>query len=548
MPTGNRAKAAKRREPPAPAPSRRFDATWWWLAALLAALIVAFSPILSNGFTNWDDPEYVTRNALIQDLGPASIERMFRAYVLGNYHPVTLLSLALDYRFFELDPRGYHATSLVLHVLVTLLIFTWIALLGGDRASALAVAALAGLHPMRVESVAWIAARKDLLCAFFYLGSLVFYHLYTTRPRGRFAYYSAALAAFLLALLSKAMAVTLVPVLVLIDFFERRPGGRARWLDKIPFAAAALVFGLVGIDAQRASQAISDSAALPWHERLFLSAYALLVYLGKAVVPFGLSAFHRYPQKPDGVYPWYVYAAPLVVAGVAVAAWRLLRPRPLAAFGALFFVANLVLVLQLLPVGSALIAERYSYLAYPGLLLALVVPWRGAAGARGARWVVVLVVCAAAALGMLTYRRCAVWRDSGTLWSDALRRYPEGHPIVLYNLASFWVAENRNQTGALELLDRGVDWPRQVQPELQARFLNLRGRLRFNQGSYDAALEDYDRAITVSPDLGELYVNRSFAHFKKREFALALADVKRARALGAPVLETYQAQLESLAR
>src|SRR5262249_15636059 len=159
--------------------------------------------------------------------------------------------------------------------------------------------------------------------------------------------------------------VTLVPVLSLTDFFMRRPASRARLLDKFPFAAAAVVFGLVSIHAQKASQAISDSAALPWHERAFLSAHALLVYARKAVLPLGLSAFHRYPQKLDGAYPWYVYAAPLLLAALAVVAWRLLRPQPLAAFGALFFVANLVLVLQLLPVGSALIAERYSYLAYP---------------------------------------------------------------------------------------------------------------------------------------------------------------------------------------
>ena len=210
------------------------------LCLILAIPAISFFPSLKNDFLNWDDPQYVTENKMITELSWRNIETIFDSIYMGHYHPLTLLSYALEYRFFKLNPFAYHLTNLILHLINGLLVFWLIWMLKGGVLTSLVVSLLFGIHPLHVESVAWISERKDLLCSFFFLGSLVVYLTYLKTRRRRF--YFLSLFLFLLSLLSKSMAVTLPLVLVLCDYLLDRKFDRKCLIEKIPFLGNGLYF------------------------------------------------------------------------------------------------------------------------------------------------------------------------------------------------------------------------------------------------------------------------------------------------------------------
>lgn len=217
---------------------------------ILVITFMAFAPCLKNGFIDsWDDREYVTQNTVIQHLSPHSMARIFSTFFASTYLPLTMLSYMFDYRFFRLDPFGYHLTNLIFHLLNCLLVFWFVRLLSWNALVSFIAAIFFGVHPLHVESVAWISERKDVLYSFFFLLSMICYcHYLQTRKTGKV--YWLAVVFFVFSLISKAMAITLPLLLLLTDYLKGRKYDRGMIADKIPFLIFAVCFGILGIYGQ----------------------------------------------------------------------------------------------------------------------------------------------------------------------------------------------------------------------------------------------------------------------------------------------------------
>jgi len=321
----------------------------WWknkqlllLAGLVSILtFIAFSPILNNVFTNWDDMVYVTQNTLIKNLSLDGIRAIFKTPVSSNYHPVTILSYALNYRISELNPFSYMLTNLLFHIFNTVLVFCFIYLLSGKRTMlALFVSLLFGIHPMHVESVAWVSERKDVLFVFFLLLGLINYLNYLKKPN--LIKYLSLLFLFILSLLSKPAAVVFPVLLILVDYYlQRKTTVKKSFLEKLPFLVLALVLGIVTFRLQSA-EAVSLERFSFIHRILF-GTYGFVMYIIKLFVPIKLSALHPFPE--NGQMNFFYYITPIIIFGILGISYRLRKNRVFI-FGLGFYLISILLVLQ----------------------------------------------------------------------------------------------------------------------------------------------------------------------------------------------------------
>ncbi|MEE8574733.1 MAG: hypothetical protein V3T30_04900, partial [Thermodesulfobacteriota bacterium] len=368
---------------------------------LLAAVVtfIVYLPTLQNGFVNWDDQGYVYNNPNIRILDIDFFRWALSTPVLGNWHPLTMLSHAVDYALFGLNPRGHHLTSIVLHsvntILVFFLTFTLVnnkksgnAVMGNEslltaRITALVTALLFGLHPLHVESVAWVSERKDLLYAFFYLLTLLTYLTYARgSAKNRVIPYASALILFTLSLLSKPMAVTLPVVLLLIDYY---PLGRFRvhgptglkayrriFLEKIPFFLLSLIFTAITIETQKSAGALEMEIA-PFLERLLISLRGYGFYIYKSFIPVNLAQVYPYPDT-IGLFKLEYLASIILIAIITLLSIKYVRkPNENKLFITLwaYFLVTLLPVIGLVQAGQQSAADRYTYL--PGLAIFILI-------------------------------------------------------------------------------------------------------------------------------------------------------------------------------
>jgi protein O-mannosyl-transferase len=524
------------------------------VVALAAA--VAFLPSLSGRFV-WDDFDYVRNNPILLAHGLTAIERMFRLFVVGNYHPLTMASLALDNLLFGPNPPIFHLTNVLLHAANAVLVGRLFFALGIRRDAAWAGALLWAVHPLRVEPVAWISGRKDLLYVFFFLSALLTYLRHAKANAGVGRDYAWAFGFFCCSLLSKGAAVAFVPVMVLADgFVGRRPSTRSV-AEKVPFLAVAVVIGVVAIAAQRTAGALPSTPVYGIGGRLAVACYGLVFYLVKTLAPWGLSAFYPYPSPSAGL-PAVAWAAVIVVVAAGLLVWWLRRFRTLV-FAACVYLATLALVLQVVPVGGAIAADRYAYL--PGVAVSLVIA--AALGARPfRRSFAVVVVAAALLLAGGSWARCAVWRDGASLWNDVLAKYPDvplAHQnrgvdraasgdqrgaIVDYDaaiaespgFADAWANRGASKAdlgdldGAIADLSEAI----RIDPARASYRFNL-GLVLGDRGRWDEALASLGEAIRLQPDFAAAYLNRGLALRQIGRAAEGAADLQRAEELGYPV-------------
>jgi tetratricopeptide (TPR) repeat protein len=509
-------------------PARRPAGGAAWLAAILAVTAAAFWPSLRNGFTNWDDPYYIALNEQIRDLSWDGIRTIFTSFSVANYHPLVGLTNALEYRFFGLDPTPYHVVNLILHLANTALVFRLVLLLAARLEAAVIAATFFGIHPMHVESVAWIAERKDVLYAGFYLGSMICYlrYLRSGLP-GRLLL--ATLALCLMSLLSKSAAVVLPATLLLLDLHERRQASRRMVLEKVPFLVLSLAFGVAALFSQSGSDTLDTLQAFSPVQRFFITAHALFFYPWKLAWPFGLSAFHGFPVLGRPLPPAYL-AAPVVLLAVGVAVLRSRGFRRDLLFGLGFYLVNVLLVVQILPVGPTAVSERYSYVSYVGLLL---IAGRAYCEVADGRWRLPHALRALAApataafavlCAVLTWQRCHVWKDGITLFSDVLERERMA-PLPYYNrgMARY---EAGDFAGAIRDFDAAIA----LHPEDVDYFLN-RGVARFALNDVAGALSDFRETLRLDPDHVEGLMNCASAEATLNDHASALRHFDRAIAL-----------------
>lgn len=494
----------------------------WTLPLLIVSVVfLCFSPSLGNGFVNWDDPANLTQNHHIRGFSAENLRWMWSTFHMGHYIPLTWMTLAADWTIWGQEPFGYHLTSLLLHAANTLLLFFLILRLFPApltlpvRIAAAAGALFFGIHPLRVESVAWATERRDVLSGLFFLLAL---HTWLRRDEGR-RWYGLALAAYAASLLSKALGLFLPVVLLVLDVFH--PGRRQaipwsrRLGEKIPFFALFAAGAATTLAAQAGLEGMLTREQYPWADSILQPGYRLGFYLWKTILPYPLSPLYPFESAGHWGNPWFLIPT-FAAAGLTSALFALRRRWPAGLAVWILFCALLLPALGFLHAGPQLTADRYTYLAAVPLS-ALV-----AAAARRPPFAIASALCLAV-FGVLTFRQTMVWRDSLTLWNHVLDLYPNSEVARLHRgLAR--VAQG--DAGGIDDLDEAI----RLAPWYEEAYLG-RGRTRANRGDLQGALEDYDRALRLDPTNVEGLILRANALAGRKEFDAALRSLNRALTL-----------------
>jgi len=425
----------------APTPSPKLQANQLVLicAALVAITAIAYWHAPECGFIKcFDDETYVTDNIhLTQGLAHGIRWAFGTEYRAANWHPLTWISLLFDYQLYGLSARGFHITNIVLHILNTLLLFLLLARVTGEHWKSGFVAALFAVHPVHVESVAWVAERKDVLSTLFWLVTLYAYVLYASKPRA--LTYIAVVAAFALGLLAKPMLVSLPLVMLLMDFWPLRrmaestqPGRLAAsrlfalLLEKAPLLIMAAASCVITVVAQRAGGAVAGLQEVPLSARIGNAAVSYLAYIGKMIWPMKLAAFYPHPRMEQST--GLAVGAIAVLILLTVLALRAARRRPYLAMGWLWYLITLVPVIGLVQVGSQGMADRYTYITLVGLFIAvawglpeLLTPLALSRSQTVSKGLAAAAVAVLIALTVTTQAQVEYWRDPITLFRHAAK-------------------------------------------------------------------------------------------------------------------------------
>lgn len=469
-----------------------------FLSCLVIAIAAAaaFAPTLANGFTNFDDNAYLTDNPLVRSLSPANLARIFTTTPPHTlFNPLVTLSFAIEYKLWGLEPLGYHAVNLLLHLVNALLVFALARGLAARRGTALLASLLFALHPLRVDSVAWVTERKDLLSAFFLLLALLAYRRFLERDASRA--YLAALLLFAAAVLAKMSALVLPALLLLMDWRCAGRIGRRRWLEKIPFALILLLYGAgswFGVQAHSVRYTGGDAAVMAGN-----SLRLVPFYLQKTLWPSGLSAHYPTDMRFFMPSPW---PALLLAAALLAATFLLLHgQRRDWLWGWGFF------LVALLPAFAVIwnffpVANRYSYLPAVGLshVLALSAWQTGVFLKRWKRvaavWTSLLLACLGL-LAAISFQRCRVWKDSLSLWNDVIAKYPV-IPLAFHNRASALKAMHR-------LPEAYEDYSQAIALLPHASFFWNRGLLQLQRGREAEAAADFYQSMLRDPDYLKIF-------------------------------------------
>src|SRR5213593_3109086 len=513
-----------------------------WLAPLLVALftLAAFLPALQNQFVNWDDKDNFLDNPHYRGLGWTHLRWMWTTH-LGHYIPLTWMTLGLDYLLWGMNPVGYHLTNLLLHAANAVVFFFVVRRLlaralpsPSEHGYALAVSAgvaalVFAIHPLRVESVAWVTERRDVLSGLFYLSAILVYLLACEGgARGR-GWYWLSVAVFGCALLSKSMVVNLPVVLLILDVYPlRRLGGFVGWLsesarrvyvEKIPFVLLAAGASAIALMAQLSHDTMVSVVQLSGLGRLAVSAYGLSFYLWKTVAPVNLSPLYELPPAVNPWAPPFLLSYGVVVAITAIVlAFRRRVPGLPAAWVA--YVVVLLPVLGIFQSGPQIAADRYTYLASLGWAIlvsaGVLSHWR-----RRPFLFTGLAACVLFGLGILTWNQVQVWRDSEKLWTHALATYPKSS-IAENNLGNVR-ADQSKLAEAIEHYRQALD----INPEHASAHYNL-GNVLAQQGMLAEAVDHYRQALEIKPDFAKAASNLGSALAQQGKLSEAVEHYRQA--------------------
>lgn len=497
--------------------------------------VAVYGPVVRNGFVDYDDPAYVVANPHIRN-GPTaeSIAWAFTTGYHGNWHPLTWISHALDVRIFGLEPAGHHAVSLLIHALNSALLFLALSRMTGALWRPAMVAALFALHPLRVESVAWAAERKDVLSTFFGMTVLLAYWRHVRQPS---VATRIALPVLLgLGLMAKPMLVTLPFALLLLDLWPLgrwnpwSVGGPSRWAppwplvrEKLPLFVMAAASSIVTWAAQKAGGAVTALDVLPPAARLSNAVVAYVAYLARAAWPWELGVLYPIPAS----FPaWKTLGAVAILAAVSFAVRALARSAPYLLVGWVWYLGTLVPVIGLVQVGVQSSADRYTYIPLIGVFLAAV--WGGARVLGGTRMgrasLVAFATLFLAGCAALTWRQIGYWRDSETLFRRTLAVTTD-NGVIHNNLAGVLIREGR--------LDEAVDHleqARRIRPNYVSALSNL-GVARQGQGKVVEAVDLFREALRLDPAHVEAWLSLGNALAKIGDLKGALGAFREGRRL-----------------
>jgi tetratricopeptide (TPR) repeat protein len=513
-----------------PARNRRLVPASICLVVLVA---IVYAPVWDHEFVNYDDDRYVTENPFVrQGLSLASVRWALTATHASNWHPLTWLSHMLDVELYSLEPAGHHLTSVALHAANAVLLMWVLYVMTGRFRRSLLVALLFALHPLRVESVAWVAERKDVLAGLFWMLTLLAYGLYARRPGA--VRYGLVLACFALGLTAKPMLVTLPFVLLLLDVWPLRrmvveaSVVRRRVMEKLPLFALSAASVAITLVAQKGGGAMRASEIWPLGQRLANALIAYVAYLWKTIWPSGLACFYPHPAavSADGAWIRWALVAGLLLALATAVAVVAMRRRPHVAVGWFWYLGTLVPVIGIVQVGSQSMADRYTYLPLIGIYI--VVAWGLSEWIekreRFRAFVIPGVAIVLAAFATVTRLQTAHWVDSQALFEHALR-VTRGNYVAHNNLGSLF--ESR---GDLVRAEAEFERALHIRPGFPPSNNNL-GLVLTKEEDLPRAIEHFARAVAGDPGYAEAHNNLGAALQRQGNIARAAAHFERAVSL-----------------
>jgi tetratricopeptide (TPR) repeat protein len=564
---------------------------------------------LHNEFTNWDDGLYVETNPYIKNLTPQNLKMILLHNITNNYyHPITMLSIAWNYHSAKMEPHAYYLTNVSIHVLDTCVMFFLILFLleamtergygkieGKPWLSALG-ALMYGVHPMHVESVAWLAERKDVLYAFFYFLGLIAYLRYVNKEKknlddpessdaslfNSLKWFAPVVLCYLCSLMSKPLAVVFPFSLFAMDVLLKRNNIRKILIEKAPFFLVSLGGGIWAWHAQKASGAVASFHTFSIIQRFMFASYGFVMYVAKAFVPAHLCSYYPYPiTNADGMLPVIFYLAPFI--SVIIMALPLLLAYSagknflrIVIFGLGFFFFNLLFVLQFVSSGPAIMADRYSYVAYLGIFF-LVIYFASLIMEKWPAYrmpVFAILSAFTLYLAFVCYDRTKIWHSTETLWKDVISKYPAGADTIYNaahtkyeirqhvfvetsykNLGNYYAEKGQYDSAYINYKvladmhssDAGVysnigniyglrkDFPRSLAAYSQALTLDsnnfdsyLDRAITYSiMQDYPNAFKDYERAYKMNSSSEKLLENRAYTFMADKQYDKSIADYSR---------------------
>ena len=471
--------------------SKKFDWSYSVLFAILALTVFLYIYVFKSNFLiTWDDQKYITENASIKEISWVNFKNMFTSSYVNCYLPLTIITYAIEYSLFGLNPVPYHVFNLILHLLNVYLVFIFIQKLANKKEISIIVALVFAIHPMHVESVAWVSERKDVLYSFFFLCSLISYLNYLKKDF-EWKYLIYCFLFFVLSLLSKPAAVPLPIVLILIDYyFSLNIFDKKRIFEKIPFLILSLIFGIVAYILQKDTGTIDVSPVYLWYDKFFLVSYSFIFYIIKLIFPFYLSAIYYFPNKINGLLPFEYYISPLIILLIILAIYKSGIHRKYLLFGFLFYLITIIMVIQFVPFGRAITADRYSYIPYIGLSFIIGYFFNYLTIKNKIKNILLIIGTGyILVFSFQTWNRNIIWLNGISLFNDVAEKYPE-QPHIWAMLGSVNELE-KNYDDAI------TSYNKSILLEEDSKVIFKCGQVKFLSNRFNEAIADFHHSIKI---------------------------------------------------
>ncbi len=500
---------------------------------LTLVTLAVFWKVNHYGFFNVDDPVYVTKNSHVQSgITLDGVRWAFSTTYAEFWHPLTWLSLMLDGQLYGLNAAGYHMTNLVLHILSTLLLFWLFHRMTGTIWKSAFLAAFFALHPLRVQSVVWIAKRHDVLSAFFWMLTLCLYVYYTEKPVIR--RYLLVLLGFVCALMSKSMVVTLPAVMILLDYwplgrFKSRKGNLILWqlCEKTLFFIFSAIFSIITLYAQYRP----NSTLFPLGLRITNAFVSFVTYLEKIFWPHDLAVFYPFP---DQLPIWQVLGAVIFIIVISTIVILMMKRLPYLLIGWLWYAITILPVIGICQTNLIVaMSDHYIYLPSIGIAMMLawgIPPWFQRQHTRKNILFLCAMVCLAI-LTLLTWKQCGYWKNNTALWNHALN-------VTKDTMAQSYLAYSLAEEGKFNEAVYHYGEVIRLQPDYANAYYN-RGTIYIELGQYNEAIHDYNETVRIKPDYMLAYFNRGMVYSKLGRYQPAIKDYTEAIRLAPDYADAY---------
>jgi protein O-mannosyl-transferase len=474
---------------------------------IIATAALVFSKLFYAGFLSWDDADYVIDN---RDVHEFNLKALFTKFYVGNYHPITMLNYALDWKLFGNNALGYHIENIFWHLLNCTLVYIFVSHFFKEKLSSLLVVLIFCFHPIQLETVAWIAERKNLLYTFFLLLAAINYLSFLKNSATK--YWVLTLLFFVFSVLSKPSAIVFPIVLFALDYIYFQKFSLNKWHLKIPFFIISIAIGVITLNAQAEGKFLNESHDFALHLKIGYAGYAIAQYFSKFLFPIGLSVIYPYPVNVAAAL-LIGFASIILILFLLWKLWK--KKQTVISFGFLFFIINLLLVLQFIPFGEVLTADRYMYVPIIGLAIIFAF-----IGERLKAYFKYLLVIVPVVLSIFSYARSNVWKNSTQLYLDILDKYP--HSFVALNSVGAEYMLSKNYDMASRYLNKAIN----ENVNYYKGYYN-RGLMYAQTERYKEALKDFDKCLSLK-EYPKALVARANVFYTIKDFPKAIQDVEKA--------------------